>query len=82
MPRLLKPRRLTALFDQESNALAALREDLNVVAGLTNEVGHVDDCQGIRAENFQTIAGLQRLQRFAGSQNRQGTFQSAEIEFA
>ena len=54
--------------------------DLDLVAGLADQVRDIDHRQRIGAVNFQQVAGLQRLQRLARLQRRQRTFQAGEVE--
>ena len=41
---------------------------------------HVLDAAGVRCQHLQYIAGRKTLHRFAGAQDRQGTFEAPCIE--
>jgi len=50
------------------------------ITGFPQKMRNIDAGEWIRAGDDQAVAGLQAEQGFPGPQNRQGAFQTAEVE--
>src|SRR5437667_2236384 len=73
--------RSICFFDHENDPLRSAFSDLDLVAGILNQIWNVDHRERIGTVDLQQVARLQGLQRLARFERRQRALQSGEIEF-
>ncbi len=75
------PRQIVAHFlDQENGVMLVMRECLDPVAGLLDQMRDVDRRERIGAVNLQTLTDGEGLERLTRPQHRQRAFQASQIE--
>jgi hypothetical protein len=71
---------VNSFLDAEHGMALAALDDLQTVAGKSDQMGNVDQRKRVRAAHFQKIARRQGFEGFARLQRGKGTFQSRQIQ--